>query len=71
MQRSGNPTHSNEPLVTELRAVIAELQHRLAAMERYNSELRSAVIALMEPDTPRILRTLGGIIVLDQPLPPR
>lgn len=59
------------PLERELRGVIAELQHTIAGQRREITELRSAIVALLEPDTPRILRTPGGIMVLDAPLPPR
>lgn len=63
--------HNNEPLMAELRSVIAELQRRIADVERQNGELRGAVVALMEPDMPRVLRTAGGLIILDKPFPPR
>ena len=53
-------------LVRELRKVIAELQEKVAAQERQIEELRGAIVALMEPDMPRVLRTPGGIIVLDK-----
>jgi len=53
-------------LVRELRKVIAELQEKVAAQERQIDELRSAIVALLEPDMPRVLRTPGGIIVLDK-----
>lgn len=56
------------PVVRELRKVIAELKGKVAAQERQIDELRSAIVALMEPDMPRILRTPGGIIVLDKAL---
>jgi hypothetical protein len=54
------------PLVRGLRQAVAELQGKSAAMERQIKELRGAVVALMEPDMPRILRTPGGIMVLDK-----
>ena len=54
------------PLAHELRQAVAELQEKNAAMERQIKELRGAVVALMEPDMPRVLRTPGGIIVLDK-----
>ena len=54
------------PLVRELRKVLAELQEKVAAQERQIAELRSAIVALLEPDMPRVLRTPGGIIVLDK-----
>ena len=54
------------PLVRELRRVVAELQGKCSAQDRYIGELRAAVVALMEPDMPRILRTPGGIMVLDK-----
>jgi hypothetical protein len=55
------------PLVRELRKVLAESQEKVAAQERQIAELRSAIVALLEPDMPRVLRTPGGIIVLDRP----
>jgi hypothetical protein len=54
------------PLIRKLRQVIAELQEKNAAQERQIKELRDAVVALMEPGMPRILRTSEGIIVLDK-----
>ena len=54
------------PLVRELRQVVAELQEKNAAQERQIKELRGAIVALMEPDMRRILRTPGGIMVLDR-----
>jgi hypothetical protein len=54
------------PLVRELRQAVAELQGQNVAYERQIKELRGAVVALMEPDMPRILRTPGGIMVLDK-----
>ena len=54
------------PLVRELRHVIAEFQGKNAAYERQIKELRGVIVALMEPDMPRILRTPGGIMVLDK-----
>ena len=54
------------PLVRELRQAVAELQEKNAAQERQIKELRGAIVALMEPDMPRILRTPGGIMVLDK-----
>ena len=58
--------HIEPPIVRELRQVIVELKERIAAQERQIEELRGAVVALMEPNMPRILRTPGGIIVLDK-----
>jgi hypothetical protein len=52
-------------LVRELRARINELEHQNTDLKRQVTELRAAVSALMEPDMPRILRTPGGIMVLD------
>lgn len=61
-------TSQAEPaLLRELRQVIAELQTENAGYERQIKELRGAIVALMEPDMPRILRTPGGIMVLDTP----
>ena len=57
------------PLVRELRKVVAELRKAIVAQERHIEELRGAVVALMEPDMPRILRTPGGIMVLDKKPP--
>jgi hypothetical protein len=54
-------------LVRELRARINELQRQNTDLERQVAELRAAVTALMEPDMPRILRTPGGVMVLDAP----
>jgi hypothetical protein len=54
------------PLVRELRQAVAELQGKNAAQERQIKELRGVIVALMEPDMPRILRTPGGIMVLDK-----
>jgi hypothetical protein len=53
------------PIVRELRAAIADLQHRLNIQERQIEELRSAVVALLEPGMPRVLRTKDAFIVLD------
>jgi hypothetical protein len=53
------------PLVCELRRVVAELLGKNAAQNRQIEELRGAIVALMEPDMPRILRTPGGVLVLD------
>jgi hypothetical protein len=58
---------SETALVRELRARIRELQFQNTDLNRQVSELRAAVSALMEPDMPRILRTPGGIMVLDKP----
>jgi hypothetical protein len=52
-------------LVRELRARIHELELQNTDLKRQVTELRAAVSALMEPDMPRILRTPGGIMVLD------
>ena len=54
------------PLVRELRTVLVELREKVAVLERQIDELRGAVVALMEPGAPRILRTPGGIMVLDK-----
>jgi hypothetical protein len=54
------------PIVRELRQVVAELQEEVAAHKRQIEELRGAVVALMEANMPRILRTPGGIMVLDK-----
>ena len=54
------------PLVRELRQVVTELRERSVAQERHIEELRGAVVALMEPNMPRVLRTPGGIMVLDK-----
>ena len=54
------------PIALELRKVIADLQEKSDAQRRQIEELRSAVVALMEPDMPRVLRTPGGIMVLDK-----
>lgn len=54
------------PLVRELRQIIAELQRENAAYECQIKELRGAIVALMEPGMPRILRTPGGIMVLNK-----
>jgi hypothetical protein len=58
--------HSEASLVRELRNVIAGLREKCDVQERQIEELRDAVVALMEPDMPRILRTPGGIMVLDK-----
>ena len=52
-------------LVRELRARIQDLEHQNTDLKRQVTELRAAVAALMEPDMPRILRTPGGVMVLD------
>ena len=59
------------PLVRELRAHIHELERQIADLTRRDLELREAITALMEPDTPRILHNSHGLILLDKPLPPR
>ena len=58
---------TNRPLVQELRQTLDELRRENADLRRQITELRVAVIALMEPDMPRVLRTKSAIIVLDQP----
>jgi len=58
--------HIEPPIVRELRQVIAKLQEKCTVLERQIEELRGAVVALMEPNMPRILRTPGGIMVLDK-----
>ena len=58
--------HSEASLVRELRKAIAELRGKNVAQERQIEELRDAVVALMEPGMPRILRTPGGVMVLDK-----
>ena len=63
---SRNMGHSEASLVRELRKAIAELRVKNVAQERQIEELRDAVVALMEPGMPRILRTPGGIMVLDK-----
>ena len=69
---------SPDPLTRELRETLAkfaneniELKRQLADLERHNAELRDAIIALMELDTPRVLHNHRGVIILDEPLPPR
>ena len=49
----------------QLRRAIAELEKEIVVQKRHIEELRGAIVALMEPDMPRILRTSGGIMVLD------
>jgi hypothetical protein len=58
------PEHA---LVRELRDQIHELELQNTDLKRQVTELRTAVVALMEPDMPRILRTPGGVMVLDPP----
>ena len=58
--------NNEPPIVRELRQAIAKVQAKCAVLERQIEELRGAVVALMEPNMPRILRTPGGIMVLDQ-----
>jgi len=60
-------SQTEPPLVRELREVIKGLQDKSAAQARQIEELRTTVLALMEPDMPRILRTPGGIMRLDKP----
>jgi hypothetical protein len=57
---------SDTALGRELRAHIHELELQNADLKRQVAELRAAVVALMEPDMPRILRTPGGVMVLDK-----
>jgi len=57
---------NEQPIVRELRQAIAELREKTAVQARQIGELRGAVLALMEPDMPRVLRTPGGIMVLDK-----
>jgi hypothetical protein len=59
-------TMNEPPIVRELHKAIAVLREKTAAQARQIEELRGAVVALMEPDMPRILRTPGGIMVLEQ-----
>ena len=56
---------SETALVRELRARMHELELQNTDLKRQVAELRTAVVALMEPDMPRILRTPGGVMVLD------
>jgi hypothetical protein len=56
---------SETALVHELRARIHELESETADQRRQIVDLRDAVAALLEPNMPRILRTPGGIMVLD------
>ena len=56
---------SETALVRELRDRIHEFELQNADLKRQVTELRAAVVALMEPEMPRILRTPGGIMVLD------
>jgi ABC-type transporter Mla subunit MlaD len=63
---SHSMSQAEPPLVRELRQIIAELQRENATYERQIKELRGAIVALMEPGMPRILRTPGGIMVLDK-----
>ena len=56
---------SKTALVRELHAHIHELELQNTNLKRQVAELRAAVAALMEPDMPRILRTPGGVMVLD------
>jgi hypothetical protein len=65
-ERCRNMGYSEAPLVHELRKVIGELREKCDVQERQIAELRDAVVALMEPDMPRVLRTKGGIMVLDK-----
>jgi hypothetical protein len=62
---SHNMSRGEPPVVRELRQAVSELQRENAAKDRQIKELRGAIVALMEPDMPRILRTPGGIMVLD------
>jgi hypothetical protein len=57
---------SETALVRELRARIHELDLQNTDLKRQVAELRAAVAALMEPNMPRILRTPGGVMVLDE-----
>jgi hypothetical protein len=57
---------SETALVRELRAHIYEMELQNTDLKRQVAELRAAVSALMEPDMPRILRTPGGVMVLDE-----
>ena len=59
---------SEAALVRELRARMHELELQNTDLQRQVAELRTAVVALMEPDMPRILRTPGGVMVLDAAL---
>ena len=56
---------SETALVRELRDLIRELERQNTDQRRQIAELRDAVVALLEPDMPRILRTPGGIMVLE------
>jgi hypothetical protein len=56
---------SETALVRELRDRIRELERQNTDQRRQIAELRDAVVALLEPDMPRILRTPGGIMVLE------
>jgi len=45
---------------------IRTLEFKLEDADRQNAELREAIVALMEPGTPRVLLARSGIMVMDQ-----
>jgi hypothetical protein len=50
---------------------MVELMRQLADLKRQNDELREAIVALMEPGTPRVLLGRTGVIVVDKTWPER
>jgi hypothetical protein len=56
--------------VTQLRAqnddTAMQLRRENADLLRQNMELREAIVALMEPEMPRVLLGRTGVIVLDK-----
>jgi hypothetical protein len=52
-------------LIVELRQEIEKMQRLLNDMKRQNTELREAIVALMEPGMPRVLLARSGIMVMD------
>jgi hypothetical protein len=56
------------PIIRELRTTVHILQKENRDLRQQNEELRGAVIALMEAGMPRILRTPGGVMVLEKKL---
>ena len=53
-------------LVRELRTTLEAQRVQIASLERQNAELRDAIVALMEPGTPRVLMGRTGIIIMDE-----
>jgi len=50
----------------ELQDRLAELERTVADLRRHNAELREAIVALMEPNMPRVLIGPGSVMIMDR-----